>query len=164
MSFLTYIVIYYLWQLHLCSNQLRSQRLPGVYVLPAAKSPLSEYYIFKKLCWKFKVKLAKISKVWYDWNRVVKSSQLPAKITFLLASIGRLLWQLGRLLQNFLTTLILILIRNLVVKNMSEEEWRGPTLGVCFKRELTVNGHNRLPVHKTLINTTLNITKTEQYI
>ena len=47
---------------------------------------------------------------------------------------------------------------------MSEEEWRGPTLGVCFKRELTVNGHNRLPVHKTLINTTLlNITQTEQY-
>ena len=39
---------------------------------------------------------------------------------------------------------------------MSEEEWRGPTLGVCFKRELTVNGQNRLPVHKTLINTTLN--------
>lgn len=25
------------------SNQLRSQRLPGVYVLPAAKSPLSKY-------------------------------------------------------------------------------------------------------------------------
>ena len=46
---------------------------------------------------------------------------------------------------------------------MSEEEWWGPTLGVCFKRELMVNGHNRLPVHKTLINTTLNITQTEQY-
>ena len=77
---------------------------------------------------------------------------------------GRLLWQLGRVLQNFLTTLILILIRNLGVKNMSEEECQGPILGVCFKRELTVNGHNRLPVHKTLINTTLNIPQTEQYI
>ena len=50
------------------------------------------------------------------------------------------------------------------MKNMSEEEWRGPTLGVYFKRELTVNGHNRLPVHKTLINTTPNIPQTEQYI
>ena len=49
-----------------------------------------------------------------------------------------------------------MLIRNLGVKIMSEEEWWGPTLGVCFKRELTVNGQNRLPVNKTLINTTLN--------
>ena len=68
--------MYYLWQLDFYSNQLRSQRLPGVYVLPAAKSPLSEYYVFKKLCWKFKVKVAKISKVWNDSHRVVKSSWL----------------------------------------------------------------------------------------
>ena len=33
------------FSLPLNSNQLRSQRLPGVYVLPAAKSPLSKYLL-----------------------------------------------------------------------------------------------------------------------
>lgn len=30
---------------YLESNQLRTQRIPGVYVLPAAKSPLSMYFV-----------------------------------------------------------------------------------------------------------------------
>lgn len=30
---------------YLESNQLRIQRIPGVYVLPAAKSPLSMYFV-----------------------------------------------------------------------------------------------------------------------